>query len=534
MRVLIRCDASLVIGSGHVMRCRNLARALQQRGAEVLFLCRERPGHLITLLAEEFGVMRLPSLPGPEPSLDDLGGRELYDAWLGCSQLDDVDDCLNVIRTAETGPIHWLVVDHYGLDETWQRRICESLSAKQGEPPRLLVFDDLANRPHQAEVLVDANRLELSACEAYRSHVPAGCRLLLGPAYAPLDPLYARLQPLAPQRYMLQRVLVFFGGVDQGNHTAAALEALSHPDFAELAVDVVLGAEAPHHAAVAQLVHQRPHTQLHSGLPSLASLMLRADLAIGAAGTASWERAALALPTVVSPVADNQSQGAQALADAGAALLLDLQQAADPSVLLIQAIRSLRERPERLSELSDAARSLGDGRGLGRLVAIMLGPAPARRLRPATLADESLFHAWANEPEVRRQSFNTAPIPLAQHQRWFRSRLESPDALLRVLVDGEGLPLGQIRFECSPTESARAVIGFSLDPVARGHGLAAELLELGLAALAGQWGTQAVAYGEVRQVNAASARAFLRAGFTEGRAPRPGVRCFKWPAAKVL
>jgi RimJ/RimL family protein N-acetyltransferase len=304
--------------------------------------------------------------------------------------------------------------------------------------------------------------------------------------------------------------------------------------LADLDVDVVLGAAAPHHATVAQLVQQRPHTQLHGGLASLAGLILRADLAIGAAGSVSWERAALALPSLVSPVADNQRQGAHALADAGAALLVDLQQAADPGVLLIQAIRSLMERPEQLPQLSDAARALGDGRGLGRLVTLLLGPASGRRLRPAALSDEGLYLAWANDPEVRLQSFNTDPIPLDQHQRWFRSRLQSPDALQRVLVDREGLPLGQIRFERSATEPARAVIGFSLDPVARGYGLASELLQLGVADLARQWGAAVEAYGEVRAANATSARAFLRAGFAECPPPLAGVRCFNRPAATAF
>jgi len=534
MRVLIRCDASWAIGSGHVMRCCNLARALQQRGVEVLFLCRERPGDLISLLAQEFEVLGLPALPDPEPCLEGLKGRDLYGAWLGCSQTQDVVDCLNAIRLANTGLIDWLVVDHYSLDQRWERQICASFSEMYSERPKLLVFDDLADRPHQADVLVDANRLESSACEAYRPHVPARCRLLLGPAYAPMDPLYGELQPLAPQRCSLRRVLVFFGGVDQDNRTAVALQALGHPDVADLALDVVLSTAAPHYPNVVKLVQQRPQTQLHSGLPSLAGLMLRADLAIGAAGTTSWERAALALPTLVTPVADNQRQGAQALADAGAAILIDLEQPADPRAMLLEAIRAMQKQPELLRQISAGARSLSDGRGLGRLLTTMLGPNQGLRLRLATLADEDLYLAWANEPEVRRESFNTEPIPLEQHQRWFRRRLQSPDALLRVLVDVEGLPLGQIRFERTPTEPARAVIGFSLDLVARGYGIASELLQLGLAELARQWGGQVDAYGQVRVANAASARAFLKAGFMEGPPPRQGVRCFMRSASSVL
>ena len=534
MRVLIRCDASLAIGSGHVMRCRNLARALQLRGIEVLFLCRERPGDLIALLAQEFEVLRLPALSVSEPCPEGLEGRDVYGAWLGCSQSRDADDCLKAIRLVETGLIDWLVVDHYGLDQRWERQICENLSEMDAKRPRLLVFDDLADRPHQADVLVDSNRLESSACEAYRSHVPASCRLLLGPAYAPLDSLYGELQPLAPQRCSLRRVLVFFGGVDQDNRTAVALQALGHPDVADLTVDVVLGTAAPHYPNVVKLVQQRPQTQLHSGLPSLAGLMLRADLAIGAAGTASWERAALALPTLVTPVAENQLQGARALADAGAALLIELDQPADPDDRILKAIKEMQKHPELLEELSANAHSLGDGRGLARLLTTMLGPNLGLRLRSATAADEDLYLTWANEPEVRRQSFNQAIISLDQHRRWFRNRLRSPDALLRVLIDAEGLPLGQIRFERRATEPARADIGFSLDPIARGHGLAPELLKLGIAELARLWGGEMDVYGEVRMSNPASASAFLRAGFVEGASPRQEVRCFKKSASTVL
>ena len=535
MRVLFRCDASLLIGSGHVMRCRNLARALKKRGIEVLFLCRELPGDLIVLLSKEFGVLRLPAQSYPEPFSEGLQGRDLYRAWLGCSQSQDADDCLNAMQMAEIGPINWLVVDHYGLDQQWECQLCESISEIHFERPKVLVFDDLADRPHQADVLIDANRWRSTECEAYRALVPVGCRLLLGPAYAPMDALYGELQPLAPQRCSLRRVLVFFGGVDQDNHTAVVLQALGHPDLADLAVDVVLGTAAPHHTTVEKLVQQRPHTQLHSSLPSLAGLMLRADLAIGAAGTVSWERAALALPTLVTPIAINQRYGAQALVDAGAALLIVLEPLADSGAAILKALNTLQKQPELLKQLSAGARSLGDGRGLGRLLTTMLGPNQCLRLRPATLEDQDLYLAWANDPEVRRQSFNTEPIPLEQHQHWFLSRLQSPDALLRILVDSEGLPLGQIRFERSSTEPVRAAIGFSLDPAARGYRLASEfLLQLGLAELARQWGGHVDAYGEVRMDNPASARTFLSAGFVECSPPRLGVRCFSRFVSPVL
>ena len=102
------------------------------------------------------------------------------------------------------------------------------------------------------------------------------------------------------------------------------------------------------------------------------------------------------------------------------------------------------------------------------------------------------------------------------------------------MLDADGLPLGQIRFERSETCLSRAVVSFSLDPVARGHGLACELLQLGLAELSRQWGKKVDAYGEIRASNHASAKTFLRAKFMEVTPPRLGVRCFSKPASSIL
>ena len=530
--VLIRCDASLTIGSGHVMRCSTLARALQARGAEVVFACRRQLGDRIAQLAEEFRVLTLPVCPQPEEGAAEgpsLSGRDLYAAWVGCSEEQDASDCLAALAAASLDPPNWLVVDHYGLSVAWQRLMQDGL-----DNPAILVIDDLADRHHLSTVLMDANRLGPTAADHYRDLVPETSTTLLGPPYALLDPLYAELQPLLPVRRQLSRLLVFFGGVDLANHTAVALEALNHPRLRHLALDLVLGPGAPHRANVEAHMQHRPHTNLHVGLPSLAGLMARADLALGAAGTTSWERACLGLPALVVPVAENQNQGARALEASGVARCLDLQALADPVEALQGAVLDLLDAPGALQRMSEACLQLGDGRGLARVVTSLLGPVAGLRLRPARAADLWLYHWWANDPQVRRQSFSSDPILLEQHHRWFAGRLGSPLALMRVMEDGQGMPLGQICLERETADVPRAVIGFSLDRLARGRGLAAPLLQLGLAELARCWGPAMVAYGEVRAENPASSRAFLSAGFQEGATPRPGVRCFARTAEQAL
>ena len=521
------------MGSGHVMRCRNLARALKGRNAHSVFVCRQQTGDLIALLSQEFQVLVLAE---PPPALGCAGDersqpkeRVVYARWLPCSEEHDAWASIRALTDAQLPLPHWIVLDHYSLGARWQQQMLNGLRQPNGTAPSLLVVDDLADRAHHAKVLMDANRLDGISTDPYRVQglVPEDCTTLLGPAYALLDPLYPQLQPLVPARSQLCRVLVFFGGMDTENHAAIALTALSHPRLRHLEVDVVLGAAAPHRADVALRVSQRPNTALHVGLPSLAGLMARADLAVGAAGTTSWERTCLGLPSLVVPVADNQKQGAHALQAAGVARCLNLDQASNAADTLREGLLELVGDPEALRTMSEACLQLGDGRGLARVVSTLLGPAAGLHLRSAQAVDLWLYHWWANDPDVRQQSFSSDAIPLAQHRRWFERRLNSPLALLRVLEDGDGLPLGQIRFERDAADDTHAVVSFSLDRLARGRGLASQLLELGLAELARCWGNNAAVVGEVRADNPASCRALLRAGFQEGPSPRPGVRCFR-------
>ncbi|MBW0167191.1 MAG: UDP-2,4-diacetamido-2,4,6-trideoxy-beta-L-altropyranose hydrolase [Vulcanococcus sp.] len=348
--VLFRCDASFSIGSGHVIRCRTLARELQRCGAEVLFLCRRQPGDLITLLEQEFRVLVLPEQP--LALCEGLEGKELYGAWLGCSQMQDADECLGVLESTGVCSADWLVVDHYGLDANWQAHLLKRLAG--AVPAKLLAIDDLADRPHQADLLLDQNFFGTATEHRYQGLVPTDCCQLLGPQYALLGPEYAQLHPLMPPRTELRRVLMFFGGVDTDNLTSRALKVLMEPTWAHLAVDVVLGQQSPHREAVADLVSQRPYTNLHGPLPSLSALMIRADLAIGAGGTTTWERACLGLPTLVTPIAANQLEGVEALEKQGfvmtvprlsftESLLRSLGSiSADPSWLFMSSSESLK------------------------------------------------------------------------------------------------------------------------------------------------------------------------------------------------
>ena len=533
-RILIRCDASLLIGSGHVMRCLTLARELQRHGAEVCFLCRRQPGDLIKLLEPEFAVLALPEQP--LAACKGLEGRYLYIAWLGCTQEQDAAQCLEVLADAGIKSVSWLVADHYGLDARWEAQLLAGLAGSDA-PPKLLVIDDLADRPHQADLLLDQNFFGESTHRRYEDLVPSQCRQLLGPHYALLGSEYAQLHPLVPSRYQLRRVLVFFGGVDPDNLTGLALEALLDPALTDLAVDVVLGLHSPHREAVEELVAIRPQTTLHGPLPSLAGLIARADLAIGAGGATTWERACLGLPSLVVAIAANQLPFAEALYQAG-----HLQLLGDGASVTAEQIRSALLVKLAEPAAGDIANALTDGWGAPRLAMAMHGIQGPIRLRPATSTDEALLLHWANDPQVRANSFSPVPIKAADHHNWFQKGLANPNRLLLIAKGADGCQIGQIRFDLQPSsaqaDASEAMVDLSLDRCARGHGLATAVVRLGLQAMEQRWGPALDAVAEVLFSNTASNACFARAGFTleselvSSPLGAPGVNRWRWRPAR--
>ena len=351
MKVVIRVDASEQIGTGHLIRCLTLAEELRRQGAEVEFICREHPGHLIHLLTG--AAFPVTILPAPE-SAGNSG--EDYAAWLGVSQNTDAAQTFQALAGQRPD---WLIVDHYGLDRTWEQQLRPHVA-------RLFAMDDLANRPHECDGLLDQN--ESPGEEArYGGLVPVGCRLLVGARYALLRPEYATYRQLQPPRTgEVRRVLVFFGGTDSQNMTGKAIVALSSPEFEALTVDVVVGATNPHRAELEQQVAGRSRMVLHYHRSHLADLMAQADLGLGAGGTTTWERCCLGLPTLVITVAKNQVSACQELERLGVIVYTGSMQSIDVAKLHC-AIAQLLNNKEELVAIAKRGQILVDGLGTKRV-----------------------------------------------------------------------------------------------------------------------------------------------------------------------
>lgn len=344
-KVLFRVDASIEIGTGHVMRCLTLANELARVGARCVFLCREFPGHMgdkILVAGHELQMLR------PANGQED-DGRTAHSKWLGLRGSEDARECRPIIE--ELNP-DWLVIDHYGLDLLWQDEI--------GGRYQTLVIDDLADRQFRCDILLDQNLGREPS--SYTGLVDSSARRLIGPEYALLRPEFSALrdQSLARRKGSVSRVNVALGGIDKDNLTAPILMALAEKG---VAIDIVLGAASPFKNEVA-ITAEKLGAKLHVATNRMAELLCDADLAIGAAGTTSWERCALGVPSIIIVLADNQREAAVALEQAGAALVI-----ASPDDL--SAVFDQMRQGTRLLDTARNAAAITDGRGATRVLEAM-------------------------------------------------------------------------------------------------------------------------------------------------------------------
>jgi len=508
MRIAFRADASLDIGTGHVMRCLTLAHKLAGRGAEIKFVCREHPGHLAeNIRAQGFDVALLGYSDGGE---ERLKKNNPHAAWVGAPQAEDAAE-----TRAALGDFvpNWLVVDHYGLDVKW-----ESLVRPAGG--RILVIDDLANRAHVCDLLLDQNYFR-DAGQRYAGRLPSHCSAWLGPRYALLRPEYAQARKTRDRKLdKVERLLVFVGGSDRQNLTSKLVSLLDSPAFAALHVDVVVGGNHEHVQEVEALVTRRPRTMMHRNLPHLANVMAEADLAIGAGGATTWERFCMGVPAVVVSLASNQEAICEELQDAGLITYLGrLDQVNEERFRAV--LLELLASPDHLQAQSRRSQVLVDGNGASRIAELMIPTSTDHlKLRQARPDDGLQYFDWVNDPSVRASAFDTAPIPLARHLNWFANKLKAQNSFLYVL-EASGLPVGQMRLEQEPDG---IWIDYSLDGFVRGRGWGVELIRRGAEMLGKH--RDGVLRARVKRANAVSASVFLRLGFEETPSSEAGMRVF--------
>ncbi len=353
MNIVFRVDSSTIIGAGHLMRCLTLANALKASGHNCVFVCRSLNGDGIQFLIQRgFEVRDLSD--NDSSDFNQLSDHQPFDPQ---KQLFDAEQTM--VQLNNLKQVDLIVVDHYGFDKVWEQKLRQSCD-------KIMVIDDLANRHHDCDFLLDQN-FYIGLENRYTNLVPKKCVLMLGPKYALLRPEFLALrQEIKPHNGTVNHIFVFMGSGDQTNETGKVLVALKKMEFHGL-VDVVVGAANPHKKAIEEICNKAENFIFHQNVDNIAKLMAKADFAVGAAGATTWERSCLGLPSLVFSTAENQVDIAKGASEIG--LTSYLGSSRDINELDIQnALINLFRRRENLIDMQRKNIKYVDGNGIERIL----------------------------------------------------------------------------------------------------------------------------------------------------------------------
>jgi len=462
MKIVIRTDASIKMGSGHVMRCLNLGESLREKGATITFVSRKHVGNINHLLTKkDFQVIEL-----EKPKCDwneNKQSKEIYRDWLGVSENQDAEDTIRAIGIERPD---WLIVDHYSLGEIWENRLRPFVK-------NIFVIDDIANRQHDCDLLLNQNWFQnFDTC--YDDLVPLGCAKLLGPKYALLRPEFAELRKTLKSRDgTVKRVFVFFGGSDPRNLTGMTLRAFLDPELVHFKVDVVIGENNPHQDEILKMTEESDNINLHIQVNNMATIMAKADLAIGAGGVNTWERISLSLPSIVISVADNQQMILNYLNNKNMIHLIGNFNKINKNIIKDNIIK-LCNNPSIIKNQIDRIKNVLKGTGLIIVTDFLIGNFSNSywKVKKANRNNLKLYWIWANDKKVRENSLIKGSIPFDEHVIWFENKLANNKCSL-FLIFIENIPVGQVRFDI---ENDFARIDYSIAKQFRGRRIAKRLL----------------------------------------------------------
>lgn len=295
-RVIFRVDSGNHMGIGHIMRCLTLATELKKNGDEVFFITKNHKGFLTEQIKDLFPLYILDGGVKSEMTSEE---KKNYTAWLGEEWSQDLVKTNEII--SELGPVDLVVIDHYALDEKYERGI---------HCPKIMVIDDLMDRRHDCQLLLDQN----ITADAQRYSTLVNNKntiLLMGPEFSMLRPEFEEKHQLIlqiNQNREVKKILIFFGASDVNGDCLKIAKAIIPKFNNHYEITFILNSSHYDHNELQTFVDPYSNIKLYSFVDNLADQMLQTDLFIGAGGTTSWERACLGVATALLSVADNQTR----------------------------------------------------------------------------------------------------------------------------------------------------------------------------------------------------------------------------------
>lgn len=341
MNLLIRADASAIIGTGHVMRCLALAQAWQGQG-----------GHAIFAMAME--------APAVEARLKSEG-MELFNL---STQSGGPKDIWQTVDLAKRIQAKWIVLDGYHFGAEYQLCIKES-------GLRLLVIDDFGHvESYNADLVLNQ---DLCAEEILYRNRASFTRLLLGPRYALIRHEFSKWREWDRKIPDVGRkILVTMGGGDPDNVTVKVIQSLQQVDVDGLEAVAVVGGTNPHNEELNSAVRSsRVPIKLEQNVTNMPELMNWADVAVSAGGSTCWELSLMGLPALILILADNQRENTRLLHLAGAVISLGWYREV-ACEQIASALMGLCKKKDQRAKMSRVGRGLVDGNGAARVVGLMM------------------------------------------------------------------------------------------------------------------------------------------------------------------
>jgi UDP-2,4-diacetamido-2,4,6-trideoxy-beta-L-altropyranose hydrolase len=462
---VIRADANEEIGIGHVMRCLALAEWLSDYQYKPVLITKYFNSFIETKIIELNGKMIIIS-----ESADQSDEKYSHSNWLKGSERNDALQCTKLIEQEKStngniSPL-FIIVDHYALAAPWEKKL--SFYAP------ILVVDDLSDREHDCTWLVDQTFGKTK--NNYDKLVSENTVLMIGPKYGLLRKEFSETAKKQQRELPLDkvRILVTLGGVDKNNDTSKILSYLDtyeHFYSRELEATRVTSSSNPLLKDLEASIIGKTNRTLKVNVSQMAEIMANNDVCIGAAGSTSWERCVMAIPTISMVIAENQQTIATNLEQAG--IILNLGVMADiTQEKFHKKMDELLNSDSLYRSLSEKSYALCDGLGSQR-VAIEINKVITRHsqnltLKNVTLADAKLIYKWQCAPNTRKYFNNTSIPNYDDHLRWIESAISKNDMNLFLICTDEN-KVGTIRVDINSENSAEVSILIAPNEYGRGY-----------------------------------------------------------------
>ena len=415
-KVLFRVDSSSKIGGGHLIRCLELAKLFKKNEYKIFFICRNFVGNLNNGVTEEnFNLLLI-----DDPSKN-------YERDFNNSE----------ILIKNLGKFNFLVVDNYQLDILW-----ESQMRKYAK--KIIAIDDLANRKHDCDILIDQNFAENNDLR-YEGLVNKNTIKLLSPKYSIIKKEFRNINIKKSVNKKVENIFICFGATDPSNHSIKVIEALDLLNYELNSINVFTTEENLNYEALKKKCSTTKNCFFYSNKFQLPEILSSCDLAIGSGGSMCWERAFLGVPSIVFGIAKNQIEIIKALIKNE--IVVGEHWNPKPDINLIKYwLKFVIDNPKILGKLSNKSKEMVDGFGLDRINEYIK---PVEfKFREVTLNDAKKLFVWRNNPNIRNISKNKNTLKFESHIIWLKKVLRDPKILF-LIAENEKEPIGVIRFNIS-------------------------------------------------------------------------------------